>query len=286
MDIVERLKARYMDTKHMLPCALEHEAADEITRLRTEVAIKEHCIVQTEAEVERLRSDLALAQGQRDASEREIAECDALRSKLADILTRTANALKGEPGPLQSHSWHDLPERVTAAMNALAGAMELASANVQHDSDCAMHNAPAYPNGPCDCSVSISGVRVEVERLRDENAGLRAERDEADRRAGAAERMQEHDREAAYARDSWLRKAKEQWGVGNNVSFDVVWSEALSDKKDAARYRWLRIIGAERGVLDWSALGIPYKDIFAMDAAIDSAMQAMQEKSDGRKKTA
>ncbi|GEM_PF-5856083 len=25
---------------------------------------------------------------------------------------------------------------------------------VLHDSDCALHNEPAYPNGPCDCSVS------------------------------------------------------------------------------------------------------------------------------------
>lgn len=23
-----------------------------------------------------------------------------------------------------------------------------------HDSECAQHNMPAYPNGPCDCSVS------------------------------------------------------------------------------------------------------------------------------------
>lgn len=23
-----------------------------------------------------------------------------------------------------------------------------------HDSDCAVHNMPAFPNGPCDCSVS------------------------------------------------------------------------------------------------------------------------------------
>ena len=23
---------------------------------------------------------------------------------------------------------------------------------VQHDSDCALHNEPAMPNGPCDCS--------------------------------------------------------------------------------------------------------------------------------------
>lgn len=34
----------------------------------------------------------------------------ALRERLADILIRTANAIKGEPEPLTSHSWHDLPE--------------------------------------------------------------------------------------------------------------------------------------------------------------------------------
>ena len=28
----------------------------------------------------------------------------------------------------------------------------------QHDSDCATHNMPAYPAGPCDCSVS-NGVK-------------------------------------------------------------------------------------------------------------------------------
>jgi len=27
---------------------------------------------------------------------------------------------------------------------------------ILHDSDCAVHNMPAYPNGPCDCSVSKS----------------------------------------------------------------------------------------------------------------------------------
>lgn len=29
---------------------------------------------------------------------------------LADLLTRTADALKGPPPPLVSHSWHDLPQ--------------------------------------------------------------------------------------------------------------------------------------------------------------------------------
>lgn len=31
---------------------------------------------------------------------------------------------------------------------------EKLEAPVIHDSDCSMHNMPAYPNGPCDCSVS------------------------------------------------------------------------------------------------------------------------------------
>jgi len=33
-----------------------------------------------------------------------------LCDKLADILARTANVLKGEPKPLHRHGWHDLPE--------------------------------------------------------------------------------------------------------------------------------------------------------------------------------
>lgn len=61
---------------------------------------------------------------------------------------------------------------------------------------------------------------------------MRAERDEADRRAGAAERMAERDREAAVARSSWLAKAKDQWGVSYAVSFDVVWAQALAARSE------------------------------------------------------
>lgn len=43
-------------------------------------------------------------------AQQEIDELTAQRDKLADILTRTANALKGQPAELSSHSWHDLPE--------------------------------------------------------------------------------------------------------------------------------------------------------------------------------
>lgn len=37
-------------------------------------------------------------------------ESIALRERMADLLTRTANALKGDPGPLRSHDWSDLPD--------------------------------------------------------------------------------------------------------------------------------------------------------------------------------
>lgn len=62
-------------------------------------------------------------------------ECDALRTKLADILTRTANALKGEPGELQAHSWHDLPERAQRARDesaTLQAEMERAAIACSH----------------------------------------------------------------------------------------------------------------------------------------------------------
>lgn len=39
----------------------------------------------------------------------EIKECDALQDRMAELLTGTANALKGEPGPLTRHDWSDLP---------------------------------------------------------------------------------------------------------------------------------------------------------------------------------
>ena len=51
-----------------------------------------------------------------ESAEEDRALCD----KLADILTRTANVLKGEPKPLHQHSWHDLPE-VARRLVAAAG---------------------------------------------------------------------------------------------------------------------------------------------------------------------
>jgi hypothetical protein len=53
------------------------------------------------------------------------------------------------------------------------------------------------------------------------------ERDDADRRAGAAERNLEYHKKAYVARNEWLAKAKRDAGYSENESFDVVWEAAL-----------------------------------------------------------
>jgi hypothetical protein len=40
----------------------------------------------------------------------ELLETEWLNGRMGGLLTRTANALKGEPGPLKLHDWSDLPQ--------------------------------------------------------------------------------------------------------------------------------------------------------------------------------
>jgi len=44
--------------------------------------------------------------------EAELAIGDDAIAKMASILTRSVNAIRGEPGPFKRHSWHDLPELI------------------------------------------------------------------------------------------------------------------------------------------------------------------------------
>jgi hypothetical protein len=46
-------------------------------------------------------------------------DADTVRQRLADLLSRTADALKGAPAPLHLHSWHDLPEIARGLKRAL-----------------------------------------------------------------------------------------------------------------------------------------------------------------------
>lgn len=75
--------------------------------------------------------------------EQEAIEDDLVRARLAQLLTATANVLNGPPGPLQSHSWHDLPERArgavrqsgTEAIRAAAAPLELWWAMLQAENE-------------------------------------------------------------------------------------------------------------------------------------------------------
>jgi hypothetical protein len=57
---------------------------------------------------------------------------------------------------------------------------------------------------------------------------LQAELNEADRRAGAAERKLAEETSSRIRRNSWLREAKREWGAHKNASFNSVWEEALA----------------------------------------------------------
>ena len=35
-----------------------------------------------------------------------------LRARMREILTRSVNAIRGDPEPLHEHDWHDLPELI------------------------------------------------------------------------------------------------------------------------------------------------------------------------------
>jgi len=56
-------------------------------------------------------------------------EGDALRTKLADLLSRTAVALNGPEPDLVQWSWHDLPEKAQYAMTLLLAVKSYDDAN-------------------------------------------------------------------------------------------------------------------------------------------------------------
>jgi hypothetical protein len=66
----------------------------------------------------------------------EIARLDAMLAQRGDLLTRIANALRGEPGPQRLHGWHDLPE-VAGRLRAelLAAQQEIAALRQERDDD-------------------------------------------------------------------------------------------------------------------------------------------------------
>lgn len=90
--------------------------------------------------------------------------------------------------------------------------------------------------GIAENSRFTAAARDLVPDLMNALTALRAERDEADRRAGAAERGWEHDRERLQTFARVRDEMKEQRGYHRNVSFDAVWKETCekADRAEAA----------------------------------------------------
>ena len=70
-----------------------------------------------------------------------------------------------------------------------------------------------------------------IEELQAQVAKLESDLAEADRRAGAAERMLASAKEDIYRLETCRREYKRDWGVEDRVSFDDVWEEALVLKR-------------------------------------------------------
>ena len=80
----------------------------------------------TDAAIMRASHQIAALQHRVAEMSAEIEALDDLRNRMADILQRTAVALRG-PEPDRRHwGWHDLPERTAAAMASIAVMQEAA----------------------------------------------------------------------------------------------------------------------------------------------------------------
>lgn len=80
-----------------------------------------------------------------------------------------------------------------------------------------------------------SAVCTELCYLHTRVQKLEAERDEADRRAGSAERRMAGLNDDVRRFEAARRRMKAQWGVHDNVSFDDVWQQALDAKASQAQ---------------------------------------------------
>ena len=88
----------------------------------------------------------------------------------------------------------------------------------------------------CDLAhVFVPRLLSEIEVLQSRVQELEAERDEADRRAGRAERHMADLNDDVRRFEATRRHMKAQWGVHDNTSFDVVWQQVLDAKASQAQ---------------------------------------------------
>ncbi|MDG2617712.1 hypothetical protein P7L53_15840 [Thermoleptolyngbya sichuanensis XZ-Cy5] len=75
------------------------------------------------------------AQLQVDQLQADLMESDEIREKLGHLLTRTAEALKGEPPEGTWHSWHDLPQMAALAIRLADDAAESVICTEGHNTE-------------------------------------------------------------------------------------------------------------------------------------------------------
>ena len=75
---------------------------------------------EVDALARRLHAEREAVVAELDRTREEVDALESLVARQADILTGVANALRGDPGPLASHSHHDLAERAAAMVALLA----------------------------------------------------------------------------------------------------------------------------------------------------------------------
>ena len=133
-----------------------------------------------------LRAQLAeMAQRARDETEdaSEVAYLDALLARQHAILTGVADALRGDPGPLASHSHHDLAERAAAMVAVLAvtqASLEAASSG-RRVTACDEIERLQRESATLRAAYAqdLDGLRAELRRADDERATWRDLRDAA-----------------------------------------------------------------------------------------------------------
>jgi hypothetical protein len=99
----------------------------------------------------------------------------------------------------------------------------------------ALRLADALRDGQYSLYQERAATEAELRRLHARAQELEAERDEADRRAGRAERHMAGLNDDVRRFEAARRRMKAQWGVHDNVSFDVVWQQALDAKASQAQ---------------------------------------------------
>ena len=162
--------------------------------------------------LEALAGAIGLNKDGSDPSE-ELDYLDALLSRQSAILTGVANALRGDPGPLASHSHHDLAERAAdvVALLAVTQASLAAASSGRRVTACDEIERFQRENATLRAAYTqdLDGLRAELRRADDERAAWRDLRDAARAYLAARDVVSGLVRERAHERPT----AAESWAA-------------------------------------------------------------------------